>query len=243
MRKISSTIKGLKDHLYSMGIVRPSKLWQGVDIGHSLYEVFNCYISMEVPHHVKELADETEADLPWAEDHFKERIAGKPLNPGNEYKNWPYYRAMDNDALFRGHEEKKFSHTYMERFWPPKIKGIRYEMGDFNDFLEKFKQDPHGRQNYFSIWHPEDQSPGTRRLPCTLGYYFQVIQNDLYCTYHIRSCDIFRHFKNDIYMAVRLMHYTHSQIQSIIPGLGLGNLDMWIGSLHCFEVEKEMLKQ
>lgn len=241
MEKIPLTITKLKRKLYEEGIVRPSKLWQGVDMGQNLFEVFNVYISMDASPSIRGLAEETEADLPWAEDHFKERIAGKPLNPGNEYKNWPYYRAIDNDSLFRGHEGVKFSHTYMERFWPPKIRGVRYEMGDFNDFLEKFKNDPHGRQNYFSIWHPEDQSPGARRLPCTLGYYFQIIKGHLHCTYHIRSCDIFRHFKNDIYMAVRLMHYVRENMLEILPYLHMGNLDMWIGSLHCFEVEKEML--
>lgn len=254
MRPISERIKQAKRDLYHNGMVRGNNKWQGIEIEQRLFEIFNFYISMDIPYSKEGLAEETKANLPWAEDHFQERIGGVPLNPGNEYKNWPFYRGMDNDDKFRkdgqGHQ---FSHSYMERMWckydigqDPDIdkprKGIRYEYGDFEDFIIKFAANPYGRQNYFSIWHPEDQSIGDRRLPCTLGYWFNIIGTKLNCTYHIRSCDIFRHFHNDIYMTGRLMHYVRDRlIESSIPYLTMGHMHMWIGSLHCFEVEKEML--
>ena len=43
---------------------------------------------------------------------------------GKEYLNWPYYRPKDHDSQFRSEGDELFSHTYMERFWPPIIKGI-----------------------------------------------------------------------------------------------------------------------
>jgi len=239
---IEQMITEAKAKLSQEGIVRPSKKWQGIDTEFKLLEIFNTIWQVEMPRTICRLEKATNADLPWAEDHFKERLNGEPLNPGNQYKNWPYYRQVDNDKMFRDYEDNKFSHTYMERFWPPKDLKIRYPAGNFDDFIEKFKQDPHGRQHYFSIWHPEDQSPGYRRLPCTLGYYFQIIEDKLYCTYFIRSCDIFRHFKNDIYMTVRLAQYTLYELTEELPYLELGDLQMWIGSLHCFEPERKRLK-
>ena len=44
-------------------------------------------------------------------------------------------------------------------------------------------------------------------------------------------------FKNDIYMTVRLAQYVKEQVD---PSLKLGTLSMWIGSLHCWNVEKEV---
>ena len=241
MGVIDLVISRAKQELNKDGLVRPSKKWQGVESPYQLLEIFNRYYQFDIPDSKRELGILTKANLPWAEDHFQERIGGEPLNPGNQWCNWPFYKGIDNDKLFREHEGNKFSHTYMERMWPPKMKGIRYEMGDFKDILERLKQDPYGRQNYFSIWHPEDQSPGDRRLPCTLGYHFQIVTSFLLCTYHIRSCDIFRHFHNDIYMTGRLMQYVVEEMKEVLPMLQVGTLYMWIGSLHCFEPEKELL--
>lgn len=242
MTLISSTIKEQKAKLYYFGIVRPNKLWQGVELKYKMLEMFNIFLTLDIPHEITELISETNADIPWAEDHFDERIGREPLNPGNQWKNWPYYRDMDNDRLFRNDREgNKFSHTYMERMWCKGYKGIGYEFGDFNDFLVRFLEDPYGRQHYFSIWHPEDQSPGSRRRPCTIGYFFQIVNMKLECTYHIRSCDIFRHFHNDIYMTGRLMQYVWEAMTEVLPYLRLGNLYMWIGNLHCFEPEKPLL--
>ena len=242
MGLIDMTIKRAKEDLNMNGIVRPSKKWQGVEAPYKLLEIFNRYLQFDIPESKRELAALSKANLPWAEDHFQERIAGEPLNPGNQWYNWPFYKGLDNDKLFRGEGSgEQFSHTYMERFWPPKINGIRYPMGDFKDIIERIKNDPHGRQNYFAIWHPEDQSPGDRRLPCTLGYHFQIIKGVLDCTYHIRSCDIFRHFHNDIYMTGRLMQYVVEELREQLPFLTTGIMYMWIGSLHCFEPERGLL--
>jgi hypothetical protein len=56
-------------------------------------EILNCSFSYHIPSQtVENLQKEVEPNLPWAEDHFQERVSGEPLNPGEEYKNWPWYR-------------------------------------------------------------------------------------------------------------------------------------------------------
>lgn len=252
MARISYVIADSKERLKAMGIVRPNNKWQGKVIEHPMREIFNQYLVMDIPYDKDILALESKADLPWAEAHFQERLCGLPLNPGREYKNWPYYkRDIDNDKEFRNDGEgDQFSHSYMERFWCKENStgtvlrrmGIRYEYGDWDDFILKFRENPHGRQHYFAIWHPEDQSPGDRRLPCTLGYYFQIIENQLVCTYHIRSCDIYRHFHNDIYMAGRLMHEVMDRLRDVVDLQAKSTLFMWIGSLHCFDGEEQLRK-
>lgn len=242
MTPISEIIIRFKRKLYQDGIVRPSKKWQGVEAPDSLLEVFNLFVEMDIPFTKPVLSRDTQADQPWAENHFQERIGGIPLNPGHEYQNWPYYKGMQNDKLFREDREgNKFSHTYMERMWCSGFRGVGYEYGDFKDLIKRIKEDPFGRQHYFAIWHPEDQSPGDRRRPCTIGYWFYILNNHLHCTYHIRSCDIFRHFKNDIYLTGRLMQHLQNELSEYFPFLTMGSLYMWIGSLHCFQSEKPLL--
>lgn len=53
-------------------------------------------------------------NLPWADDHFAERVGGEPLNPGEQWKNWPWASSADK---FRD-DKAQFNHTYMERLWP-----------------------------------------------------------------------------------------------------------------------------
>ena len=217
-----------------------TKRWQSVEIENSMKELTNLFFTMEVCNSLEDLADQTFADLPWAEDHFKERISGA-TNPGKEYLNWPYYRPDLDDNRFR--KDGKFSHTYQERFWPTKTKGIRYEMGDWEDVVSRFVNDVTTRQCFLSIWHPEDQSNNGVRLPCTIGYWFKLVGDKVDLTYLIRSCDARRHFRNDIYMAQRLLMEMGNHLQKNDLNLELGSLHVWIGSFHCFESDVYTLKR
>lgn len=215
-----------------------SKRWQGQDIQNPMVEVRDIFVTMDMDETADSMANQSKCHIPWAEDHFKERISGKATNPGVEYRNWPFYRQELDDARFRK-GGGKFSHTYQERFWPPKKDGIRYKMGDYNDVVERLKNDNTTRQAFLSIWHPEDQSNNDQRLPCTIGYWFSVRHGKLSITYLIRSCDAARHFRNDVYMAQRLaldMAYK-------IGVKELGTLSMWIGSFHCFTSDLYTLKK
>ena len=213
--------------------------WQSVKSPDIMFEISNLFFTSPIPPSIKTLSQETGADLPWSEDHFKERISGVPLNPGDQYRNWPYYRPTIDNNRFKSHQGDKFSHTYMERYWPPREKnGIRYRNGDLLDIIERLKKDPYTRQAYFSIWHPEDQSNNNVRIPCTLGYWFNYRNSLLHCTYHIRSCDAVRHFRNDVYMTSRLVQYVAQNL-----GVKVGSLSMWIGSFHIFKSEKWKIKK
>src|SRR5580765_1479613 len=63
-----------------------------VEIPYVSYEVF-------VPSTQEELARYTRANLPWAEDHFKERISGYPYNPAPSEAWWPY--AVKNNGAHK----------------------------------------------------------------------------------------------------------------------------------------------
>src|SRR5690606_3302482 len=154
--------------------------WQGIDVsdnpGLATYEALHYSFSARIPPTLEELRTQVKPNLPWADDHFEERVGGKPLNPGEQYKNWPHYK---NDQ-FRT-EDQKFTHTYMERFWPKYAgegpvhpnQGIRYPYGDLDDVVDLLRRDPLTRQAYFPVWFPEDTGAvHGGRVPCTIGYHF-----------------------------------------------------------------------
>ena len=229
MRKVSDLYMELIKNNKPSG----NKQWQSVDIEmqNPIVEINNIYLSFP---RLDPLA--FDPDLPWAEEHFKERVSGKDINPGNQYINWPYYKQGNNDKLFR--DKGIFSHNYMERYWCRSLKGRRYRYGDLRDIIERLKQNPYNRQSYLSVWHPEDQSNNNVRVPCTLGYWFNVADKKLNMTYHIRSCDAVRHFRNDLYMSYRLLQHVANKIN-----LDYNCMDIWIGSFHCFKSDLYHLKK
>lgn len=208
----------------------------------------NVFLSMVIPPDVKTLEITIEPDLPWAEDHFQERISGEPTNPGETYKYWPYHTNLDGDKKYLN---EVFSHTYQERYWPkeanednkplaPPIIGIRFQYGDLDDVINLLKNNPTTRQAYLPIWFPEDTwaANNQERVPCSLGYYFYIERGKLHCNYTIRSCDLFRHFRNDIYLTARLLQTIATKIDK-----EPGNLNMIIYNLHLFKNDIYPFKQ
>lgn len=191
-------------------------------------------------------------NLPWAEDHFLERVSGIPHNPPPSQAWWPFAQQGHKEHMKGG----KFSHTYPERFWPkyagyeweeigddsPEgygLVGIRFRYGDLNDVVARLNHNPYTRQAYLPIWFPEDTgAPESERVPCTLGYHFMVRQNKLHVTYHMRSCDFMRHWRDDVYMAVRLAQWMRDEV---LGDFALGELTMHIGSFHIFEGDRAMV--
>lgn len=192
-------------------------------------------------------------NLPWVDDHFKERVGGHPLNPGIQWAKWPWGNSANTFRDSNG----QFSHTYMERIWPKfsglteggKLEtesileprgGIRYSYGDFKDVITHLSKDPTSRQAYLPIWFPEDTGiVHGERVPCTLGY--QLIQRNgfLHLVYYIRSCDIVRHFQDDIYLAVRLQIHVLKELRKLDAlywdRIKPGFYTMHITSLHAFK--------
>lgn len=239
-----------------------SDKWQGIELKNPMHEAIRIYLGPAIiPKTQAVLANLTKPNLPWAEDHFKERVGGMPLNPGNEYKNWPFYGSDDKmrNVEQKGEENipKIFSHTYMERFWPkytgPQLgttvanRGIRFEYGDLIDVINLLNKDPLTRQAYLPIFFPEDTgSVHGGRVPCTLGYLFMIRDNFLHVSYYIRSCDLLRHFKDDVYMACRLVQHIVLYLKTIdnkFSKLEPGSFDMHIGSLHIFSNELTRAKR
>lgn len=230
------------DNLIKNGREVKAGIWQATELFQDdlMLVINNADIELMVPDDLPGMLELTKADMPWCQVHFNERVSGKPLNPGESYKIWPYntFKA-ENDPFLKG---KKFSHTYMERFWPRQAAllndahddyGIRFRFGDLNDVIKQLADNPLTRQAYLPIFFPEDTGAvHGERVPCTLGYLFYINDGILHCNYYIRSCDALRHFRNDIYLTMRLMHYIMYELECTV---GLGKLTMYIANFHIFK--------
>lgn len=245
----------IKQKLRVARIVHPGR-WQGIDVSKSpeaaTHEVLNHSFSVKHTNMDRvDLQDHIQPDLPWADDHFEERVLGSPLNPPPSEAWWPH--APKGNDRFKD-QAGIFSHTYPERYWPKKagiqeetditadnmngLRGIRFPYGDLGDLVTKLKEDPLTRSAYLPVWFPEDlgMAIGDRK-PCSLGYQFIMRNDQLHIIYYIRSCDFFRHFRNDVYMTVRLQHWVLDQLRvqddrwnNVTPG----SFTMHITSLHLF---------
>lgn len=243
--------------------------WQAMDVSmskmHATYELTDVTLLLpEIPATQGELAVLIQPDLPWAEEHFGERVSGVAYNPAPSHVRWPYAVRGNADHLPDGF---RFDHTYPERFWPVMAavgetrpngrqvfvphNGIRYEYGDLGDVVEMLKRNPATRQAYLPVWFPEDTGAGAgKRVPCTLGYHFMTGPDGrLTCRYYIRSCDVYRHLVNDVYLAARLTQWICQQVNEGLEdriNLHPGAVVMHISSLHAFvgdvqRIEKRFL--
>lgn len=243
--------------------------WQSKDVSnsalHATYELLNTTLDYAIPDNIPDLQDQVKPNLPWAENHFRERTGGEPLNPGVEYQNWPWYKGNVEEHKGTG----VFSHTYMERFWPKRANpdetmifqsgrpaevnvGIRFAYGDLQDVVDLLIKSPLTRQAYLPVWFPEDTGAvHGERVPCSLGYHFMMRDGRLHCWYSMRSCDILRHFLDDVYLAARLVQWVCKQYNGREVGFNSeedylikpGNLHMTISSLHAFLGDKWKLEQ
>lgn len=246
--------------------------WQALDVrdmpqGRTV-ELTDQMFVYDLPGTPSELQKTLKPNLPWAENQFKERVAGHALNPGFTFTEWPWYKGN----VERHKEQGKFSHTYMERYWPKQAgegapshaasitarsnnRGIRFEYGDLSDVVKLLAREPATRQAYLPVFFPEDTGAHHgERVPCSLGYLFLMRDGKLNITYYIRSCDFYRHFRDDVYMTARLCQWVIQQVQetnlrdisddpepwdTVLPG----RLTMNIGSLHVFEGDLPRLRK
>ena len=270
--------KHLQADLINVGTVDVGE-WQSQSIDGKanpmvlMKELLNVSLQYSIPESKETLAEETGAHLPWAEDHFQERVSGQPLNPPPSNEWWPFAQKSNADHKSEG---EKFSHTYPERMWPKYAEadsvdtltydresvrsysasmneGIRFYYGDLNDVVKLLHDRPMTRQAYLPIWFPEDTGVvHGRRVPCTLGYHFIIRDNEVHIAYYMRSCDLLRHFQDDVYMAGRLLQWVCHELNNY-PGLdGVvrprkrpytpGNLTMHIANLHVFNGDVPMME-
>lgn len=247
-----------------------TETWQGVKANTDTLELFdvNFKVDLQGIEDLDHWARNIGPSLPWADDHFLERIGGEPLNPGVQWAKWPWGQSA------RNFKAERFNHSYMERLWPryarrtpdgklpqgpvadglrrhpasdyrPK-QGIGWNYGDLQDLIELLVAQPHTRQAWIPLFFPEDTGIGDGgRKPCTLGYQILVREGQAHIWYPLRSCDFIRHFRDDCYLAVRLLLWIiqecrkrSDQWQSIVPG----TYSMHMTSLHIFESDKPTLE-
>lgn len=257
---LTAAIRDTGRQLRNRGVLVHPTRWQSIDVSDkpemATYELLNH--SFQAPISSEDLGllrDDVQPNLPWADDHFGERVCGQPLNPGVEWKNWPWGHSADKFRVHNG----QFDHNYMERYWPkyagyvrpskdndewdaesvhdPANIGIRFEYGDLHDVVSHLRSIPLSRQAFLPIFFPEDTGKVGVRVPCTLGYHFIMRHGFLHCTYYIRSCDYLRHFRDDIYLTVRLQLWVLDELRKqderwndVKPGL----FTMHTVSMHLF---------
>lgn len=252
----------LRALMLDQGVRVHTETWQGQDIRNrpdaETTELLNVTLAtdlrgiMSLDHWRAEIRP----NVPWADDHFAERVSRIPLNPPPSWAWWPWAGSAAKHRV--GH---KFNHTYPERFWPRlagddplrahgvPMRGIRFEYGDLDSVVALLKAQPLTRQAYLPIFFPEDTGIGDGgRKPCTLGYHFILREGRLHCVYPMRSTDLVRHLRDDIYLAVRLMLWVREQCaenECIRPWdeVKLGTLTMHMTSLHCFVNDMIGLRQ
>ena len=215
--------------------------WQGVEAPSPAYELLNVVGEFDVPDSIAQWQELCGADLPWAEEHFQERVGGLPLNPPPSSARWPWYSEKERQKFLNG-SAQRFDHTYPERYWP-KTSGYAGEdrsfFGDLGDVAQLLTKDPWTRQAYLPVWFPEDTgSTSGQRVPCSLGYHFIRNGPSLDCNYFIRSCDLTRHYHNDIYLTGRLLQWMVDEIPQKDRYPFPGKVTIFISNLHLFTADQ-----
>lgn len=253
--QFNQAIAQVEHNILNLSYPVENERWQSSDVkekpGHEMREVFNTSFIVSLNHETLTFyRNDIRPNLPWADNHFEERVMGQPLNPGHEWKNWPYANSADE---FRSGDGGTFSHTYMERYWPKEAgkitahggewnngHGIRYLLGDLGDVVEHLIKHPESRQAFLPVWFPEDTGVvHGERVPCTLGYHFMIRHGHLHMTYYIRSCDFTRHFRDDLYLSLRLQLW---MLDHATNGIKPGLFVFHCASMHIFENDYQALQ-
>jgi len=159
----------------------------------------------------------------WAQEEFIERIAKHYENPGAAWKVrsdiWTQFLNVNG----------QFDYSYNKRL-------NRYTALDL--IKMGIERDPDSRQYWLPIFHTSDLNyiGGTKRIPCSLGYFFMVRGGQLNLTYIQRSADAVAHFGNDVWLAWEMMEYMAAQ-----TGYKPGILTHHIFSLHSYKKDWDAL--
>lgn len=226
-------IEETKRDLAEMGIVvRPATMQDKYIKGNPDYE------TRELQNYSYCLLDAKSQEIPgviqpWADAEFQERVTdpwvrcsdgkGYPefINPG---KAWELRKEVWSEYMHNG----KLAYTYNELIW---------NNDQLTKVMNRLKQDPDSRQLWVSLWNPEkdpDFLGGISRVPCSLGYAFQVRDGKLNMHYVMRSCDFATHFRNDVYLAIKLLEWVAENTHYPV-----GSFTHTIFSLHVYNKDVE----
>lgn len=264
----ATALEHLKGRMIHESFEVHTEKWQGLAVKAKPEALMReiLFPSFQVPiltEDLQRLADDIKPNLPWADRHFEEeRVSGQPINPGETWKIWPWSNSADK---FRT-EGEQYNHSYAERYWPkyagcgyaggklpgylPKDEqmfGIRYAYGDLDDVVDLLADQPLTRQAYLPVFFPEDTGAvHGGRIPCTIGYHFMLRGDALHVSYQLRSCDFYRHMRDDIYLTVRLLLWVLNRLREkdyatwsrVKPGMYV----MHVSSLHVFINDWRILK-
>lgn len=263
--KFDEIVEMIKAHFRDAPEVHPPR-WHSMNVSKLAHMVTRELLHYSFHYQIQgesldALRAEIHPNLPWADDHFlRERVSGSPLNPGTTWQWWPW--ASSANTLRR--MDEAFDHSYAERYWPryagqspggvlngseDPLKGIRFRYGDLEDLVTALAFEPLTRQAYLPVWFPEDLGAivdKKARVPCSLGYHFILRNNRLDIVYYLRSCDFIRHFRDDVYLTIRLLFWVLQQCRLASPEndwdqVAPGRLIMHITSLHMFKGDYQIL--
>lgn len=219
--KAEEAFEEIKRDLAEMGIwVRPKTMQDKIIEGNPDYE------TTELQNYSYTILNAKSSEIPnvtqpWADAEFQEWITkpvdGKFINPGEAWK-------LRNDVWDEFLHDGKFGYTYNELIW---------NNDQFTKIVNRLKEDPDSRQLWISLWDPTrdpDLLGGVSRVPCSLGYAFQVREGKLNMHYVMRSCDFSTHFANDVYLAIKLLEYVAE-----LTGYEVGNFTHTVFSLHIYK--------
>jgi thymidylate synthase len=151
----------------------------------------------------------------WADSEFIERVSHRFINPGEAWK-------LRADLWEQYLHDGKFSYTYAER--------LAYQLYVIEDELKKH---PNTRQAVMVMFDRLEDLPnlgGKARVPCSMFYQFLIREGKMDCIYVMRSCNLYMHFCDDVYLAGRLLKYM-AEKSGVVPN----HLHIYISSLHAFQ--------
>lgn len=187
-------------------------------------------------------------DKEWVAKELAERVwidKLKPwicVNPGLawELRKDTWEQFLTSSGCFHYSYNERIRHKVRTR-----IEGVRNEvfMDNLTYVINLLKRDPDTRKAILPIFSIEDvqYNDGSRRIPCSMYYNFQVRikrgEPMLHISYHQRSSDVVTHFGNDVALAYKLMEYVASK-----TGYNPGYLYHTIDSLHAYQKDWDVLK-
>lgn len=214
--------------LHEMGIITHPKSYQNKNISEN-----SEFWTKEYNHYVYRLLTLEKSEFlflfdsrskAWADSEFQERISTGVVNPGEA---WKIRKDVWEEFL---NSSGRFDYTYNQRINP----GINLPL-----IIEEFIKNPDTRQLYLPVFDSKDLRylGGTRRVPCSLGYFLKKENDKLVLTYIQRSADAVTHLGNDIYLAWKLLEFFAEKV-----GLPPGGLVHHIFSLHVYKKDWKILE-